>query len=96
MAREAVQISGLSSDVHPFTSVCMRRTNLVLPEKLLEEATRLSGEKTYARAVVRALEAFVKRFKARRILELQGSGLWRGDLSASREDSPPRPGRKRR
>ena len=29
----------------------MKRTNLVLDEGLLEEATRLSGEKTYSAAV---------------------------------------------
>jgi Arc/MetJ family transcription regulator len=66
----------------------MKRTNLVLPEDLLDEATRLSGEKTYSKAVIRALEDFVRRVKARRILELQGSGLWEGDLSEVREDRP--------
>jgi Arc/MetJ family transcription regulator len=64
----------------------MKRTNLVLDEALLEEATRLSGERTYSRAVERALEAFVRRAKARRILDFAGSGLWEGNLSAVRED----------
>lgn len=64
----------------------MRRTNLVLNGDLLEEATRLSGERTYSRTVERALEDFVRRAKARRILELAGSGLWEGDLSVVRED----------
>lgn len=64
----------------------MKRTNLVLREDLLEEATRLSGERTYSRTVERALEEFVKRIKARRILELAGSGLWEGDLALVRED----------
>lgn len=64
----------------------MKRTNLVLDEHLLEEATRLSGERTYSRAVERALEDFVRRAKARRILDLAGSGLWRGDLAVVRED----------
>ena len=68
----------------------MKRTNLVLPEDLLEEATRLSGEKTYSKAVTRALEEFVRRVKARQILDLAGSGLWEGDLSAVREDRPRR------
>ena len=68
----------------------MKRTNLVLDEKLLEEATRLSGEKTYSAAVGRALEDFVRRAKARRILELRGTGLWEGDLSAMRADRPAR------
>ncbi len=66
--------------------MCMKRTNLVLDEELLEEATRVSGERTYSRAVERALRDFVQRARARRILELAGSGLWRGDLSVVRED----------
>jgi Arc/MetJ family transcription regulator len=64
----------------------MKRTNLVLREDLLEEATRLSGEKTYSRTVERALEDFVRRARARQILELRGSGLWEGDLGAARRD----------
>lgn len=64
----------------------MRRTNLVLDGELLEEATRLSGERTYSRTVERALEDFVRRAKAKRILELAGSGLWEGNLSVVRED----------
>ena len=68
----------------------MKRTNLVLPEDLLEEATRLSGEKTYSKAVTRALEEFVRRAKAGRILGLAGSGAWQGDLSEMRQDRPRR------
>lgn len=64
----------------------MKRTNLVLNGDLLEEATRLSGERTYSRTVERALEDFVRRARARRILELAGSGLWEGDLTEVRED----------
>ena len=64
----------------------MKRTNLVLREDLLEEATRLSGEKTYSRAVERALLDFVRRAKARTILELRGSGQWHGDLAVMRRD----------
>ena len=66
----------------------MKRTNLVLDETLLDEATRLSGEKTYSRAVTRALEEFVRRAKARQILELRGSGLWQGSLSKMRDHRP--------
>ena len=58
----------------------------MLNEDLLEEATRLSGERTYSRTVERALEDFVRRARARRILELAGSGLWEGKLSVVRED----------
>lgn len=66
----------------------MKRTNLVLSGDLLEEALRMGGERTYSRTVERALEEFVKRRKARRILELAGSGLWEGDLAVMREDRP--------
>jgi Arc/MetJ family transcription regulator len=68
----------------------MKRANLVLRDDLLEEATRLSGEKTYSRTVNRALEDLVKRLKARNILSLAGSGLWAGDLSDMRRDRPAR------
>jgi hypothetical protein len=64
----------------------MKRTNLVINGALLEEAVKLSGERTYSRAVERALEDFVRRIKARRILELAGSGLWEGDLPTMRDD----------
>jgi Arc/MetJ family transcription regulator len=64
----------------------MKRTNLVLDEKLLEEATRVSGKKTYSAAVEMALRDFVRRARARQILELRGSGLWEGDLGSMRED----------
>ena len=67
----------------------MKRTNLVLDETLLEEAQRLSGERTYSRAVERAWIEFVRRAKARRILDLAGSGTWTGDLAVMREDRAP-------
>ena len=49
----------------------------------------IDGEKTYSRVVERALEDFVRRIKARRILELRGSGLWEGDLAQMRRDQEP-------
>jgi Arc/MetJ family transcription regulator len=64
----------------------MKRTNLVLDGDLLEEATRLSGERTYSKTVERALRELVRRAKARQILDLAGSGLWQGDLAVMRED----------
>lgn len=60
---------------------------------MLEEAVRVSGVKTYSRAVDMALRDFVRRAKARRILELAGSGLWEGDLPGMRGDRPRRPSR---
>jgi len=58
--------------------MCVKRTNLVLNEHLLEDAVKLSGERTYSAAVARALEDFLRRVRANRILELAGSGLWEG------------------
>ena len=72
--------------------IVLANHGLVLDEEILREATRLSGEKTYSGAVMRALEDFVRRAKARRILELRGSGLWEGDLREMRGD---RRGRKK-
>jgi hypothetical protein len=66
----------------------VNRTNLVLDERLLEEATRLSQQRTYSKTVELALADFVRRAKAGEILELAGSGLWEGDLPEMRRDPP--------
>lgn len=65
----------------------MKRTNLVLPEELLEEVCRISGEKTWSGAVVVAMQEYVRRAKARTILQLRGSGVWEGDLAEMRGDA---------
>lgn len=67
----------------------MKRTNVVIDEHLLEEAVRVSGERTYSRTIERALEELVRRAQARSIDQLTGSGLWKGDLSEMRRDLPP-------
>jgi Arc/MetJ family transcription regulator len=64
----------------------MKRTNLVLDEHLLDETLRLSGERTFSKAVERAMTEFVLKVRARRILDLAGSGLWEGNLSEMRQD----------
>lgn len=69
--------------------MCVRRTNLMLPEDLLEEVVRLSGRKTFSAAVIVALEEFVRRAKARQILKLRGSGVWEGGLAEMRDDAAP-------
>jgi Arc/MetJ family transcription regulator len=65
----------------------MKRTNVVLDEALLEEAVRVSGERTYSRTIERALHEMVRRAKARTIDQLAGSGLWQGQLSEMRADA---------
>ena len=58
----------------------------MLDAQLLEETLRVSGERTYSRAVERAMAEFVRRSKARGILDLAGTGAWEGDLAVVRED----------
>ena len=69
----------------------MKQMNIDLPQDLLPEATRLSGEKTYSRAVVRAFEEFVRRPKARQMVDLRALGLWDGDFAVMRRDHGARP-----
>ena len=68
--------------------MCMKRTNVVLDEQLLEEAVKVSGEKTYARTIERALTEMVRRARARSIERFAGSGVWTGNLSEMRRDDP--------
>jgi Arc/MetJ family transcription regulator len=69
----------------------MKRTNLVLDEKLLEETVRLSGEKTYSRAVERAMRDFVKLQSSwAAFQQLAGKGEWEGNLAEMRADRPRR------
>ncbi len=48
------------------------RTTIVLNEELLNEARALSGAKSKRAAVEKALEEFVRRRKARKLIELEG------------------------
>ena len=74
----------------------MKRTNLVLDEHLLEEATRELGVKTYSAAVNYALKEVLRIRKIHGLVDFFGKKLWRGNLSRMREDSVPRPSRRRR
>ena len=66
----------------------MKRTNLVLNEELLKEATRVLGAKTYSAAVNTALEEVIRLKKVESLPRFFGSGIWEGDLSEMREDRP--------
>jgi Arc/MetJ family transcription regulator len=48
------------------------RTTLAIKEKLLDEVKALSGVKTKKEAVEMALEEFIKRRKAKKLIELEG------------------------
>ena len=58
------------------------RTTLAIKEELLNEVKVLSGAKTKKDAVERALEEFIKRRKAKKLLELEG----KIELSFTKED----------
>jgi Arc/MetJ family transcription regulator len=48
------------------------RTTLAINEKLLDEAKALSGAKTKKEAVEIALDEFVRKKKAKKLLDLEG------------------------
>jgi Arc/MetJ family transcription regulator len=73
----------------------MKRTNLVLNEDLLIQATRVLGAKTYSAAVNTALEEVVRLRKVQSLPRFFGSGIWEGDLSEMREDRKRRSRRNR-
>lgn len=64
----------------------MRRTNLVLDEQLLQEATRVLAARTYSAAVNAALEEVIRVRKIRSIPGFFQSGIWQGELPEMRED----------
>jgi Arc/MetJ family transcription regulator len=74
----------------------MKRTNLVLDEDLLNEATRVLGLKTYSATVNRALAEAIRVRKIQGLQTFFGSGLWAGDLAEMREDHGLRKNRKKR
>ena len=69
----------------------MKRTNLVLDEALLKEATRTLGQKTYSATVNAALKEIVRQTQFEDLADFVGKIEWIGDLSEMREDRPRRP-----
>jgi Arc/MetJ family transcription regulator len=51
-------------------------TNLSLDPELLEQALKVSGERTKKAAVTRALQEFIARRKQKHLLELMGKLEW--------------------
>jgi Arc/MetJ family transcription regulator len=62
----------------------MKRTNIVLDEKLVTEGKKLTGLKTCKDLVNFALIQLVRREKQKRILEFEGKIDWSEDLTAMR------------
>jgi hypothetical protein len=51
-------------------------TNLSIDPKLIEQAVKVSGERTKRAAVTRALEEFIARRKQKHLLDLMGKLEW--------------------
>lgn len=58
----------------------MKRTNLVLDEKILDEARRLAGARTCSEVVNLALRELVRRVNFARIDGFANSGIWDVEL----------------
>ena len=63
----------------------MKRTNIVLDEKLVSAGLKLTGLKTQRDLVHHALKQLIRREQQKSILELRGSIDWEGDLSLMRK-----------
>ena len=67
-------------------SVCMSRTNIDIDEGLIRKARKLTRLKTKRQIVDKALELLVRSESRKGILRYYGSGVWKGDLRASRRN----------
>jgi Arc/MetJ family transcription regulator len=62
------------------------RTNIVIDEKLMAEALRLTGASTKRRVVEDSLRLMIQLKRQERIRSARGKLKWRGDLEAMRRD----------
>lgn len=63
------------------------RTNIVINNKLMSQALKLTGLKTKREAVEAGLEMLVKMARQGKIRGARGKLRWEGDLAASRRDA---------
>ena len=62
------------------------RTNIVIDDKLMADALKLSGAKTKREAVELGLKALIKLSKQQAIKKYRGKLKWDGDLDGMRLD----------
>ena len=62
------------------------RTNIVIDEKLMKDALRLTGAKTKREAVELGLRTLVRLRQQEELRKLRGKLAWEGDLDAMRTD----------
>jgi len=64
----------------------MSRTNIDIDDSLIRQARKLTRLKTKRQIVDKALELLVRSESRKGILRYYGSGIWKGDLKASRRN----------
>ncbi len=64
----------------------MARTNIDIDDTLIRKARKLTRLKTKRQIVDKALELLVRSESRKGILRYYGSGVWEGDLKASRRN----------
>ena len=62
------------------------RTNIVIDDRLIAEAMRLSGARTKRQAVEDSLRLMVKLKRQEQVRQAHGKLKWSGDLAAMRRD----------
>jgi len=62
------------------------RTNMVIDDKLIAEAMKLSGAPTRREAVEESLRLMVRLKRQERIRGARGKRMWSGDRDAMRRD----------
>jgi Arc/MetJ family transcription regulator len=64
----------------------MKRTHLLVDPDLLDEARRVLGTRTDSATINLALQEAIRVRRVQSLAKFFGKGLWRGGLSAMRED----------
>ena len=67
-------------------ALSVSRTNIDIDEGLIRKARQLTRLKTKRQIVDKALELLVRSESRKGILRFYGSGVWKGDLKASRRN----------
>ena len=64
----------------------MKRTNIILDDKLVEECRKVTGIKTQRSLIDHALRELLRHENQIKILELKGNINWEGNLDEWRQD----------
>ena len=67
-------------------SIHTMRTNIVIDDKLMAAALKLTGARTKREAVELGLQTLLKTGRQTDVKRLRGKIAWQGDLDASRRD----------